>query len=135
MLNIRNQLGNVKARIVAVSSNGGKSWNETYFDHQLPDPVCQGSILAIGQTKGKSILAFCNDADTTRRDNLTMRISLDEGKTWPINKVIAKSPEGYKGDYSAYSDLVKLSSSSVGILYEKDNYREIVFREVDWKNR
>lgn len=134
MLNIRNQSGNIKARIVAVSSNGGKSWDTTYFDRQLPDPVCQGSILTIGQEKGKSIVAFCNDADTTRRDNLTLRISFDEGKTWTINKVIAKSPAGYQGDYSAYSDLVKLLATQIGVLYEKDNYKEIVFREIDWKN-
>ena len=134
MMNIRNQLGNIKERIVAISNNGGKSWNETYFDHQLPDPVCQGSILNIGQTKGKSILAFCNAADSVKRDNLTLRVSFDEGKTWTINKVIAKSPDGYKGDFSAYSDLVKLSDTTVGVLYEKDNYKQIVFQEIVWKN-
>jgi sialidase-1 len=134
MMNVRNQLGNIKERIVAISNNGGKSWDETYFDHQIPDPVCQGSILTIGQTKGKSIVAVCNNADTTKRDNLTLRISFDEGKTWAQNKVIAKSPEGYRGDYSAYSDLVKLSDTALGVFYEKDNYKQLVFREVVWKN-
>jgi len=133
MINARNQLGNIRERIIAVSNNGGKSWDTTYFDHQLSDPVCQGSILSIGQIKGKTVLAFCNAADTTKRDNLTLRISFDEGKTWAINKVIAKSPQGYKGDYSAYCDLVKLSGSSVGVYYEKDNYKEIMFRAIDWK--
>lgn len=133
MINARNQLGNVRERIVAVSSNGGKSWDTTYFDHNLPDPVCQGSILNIGQLKGKAVLAFCNAADTSGRDNLTLRISFDEGKTWAISKLIAKSPEGYKGDYSAYCDLVKLSDSSIGVYYEKNNYKEIMFRAVDWK--
>lgn len=133
MLNARNQLGNVKARIVAISKNGGKNWDTTYYDRQLPDPVCQGSIVNMGQKHGKSVLAFCNDADTSRRDNLTLRISYDEGKTWPFSKVIAKSPDGYKGDYSGYSDLVKLSNSTVGLFYESNNYKEIVFKKVDWK--
>ena len=133
MLNARNQLGNVKARIVAISKNGGKSWDTTYFDRQLPDPVCQGSILNIGQKHGKSILAFCNNADTTSRDNLTLRISYDEGKTWPFSKVIAKSPDGYKGDYTAYSDLVKLSASEIGVFYERDNYKQLVFTIINWK--
>ena len=133
MLNARNQLGNVKARIVAISKNGGKSWDTTYFDRQLPDPVCQGSILNIGQKHGKSILAFCNNADTTSRDNLTLRISYDEGKTWPFSKVIAKSPDGYKGDYTGYSDLVKLSANEIGVFYEKDDYKQLIFTIIDWK--
>jgi sialidase-1 len=133
MMNIRNQLGNVKQRIVSISNDGGKSWNTTRFDNHLLDPVCQGSILNIGG-KMKNVLAVCNDADTTNRDNLTLRISFDEGKSWKINKVIAKAPEGYKGDYSAYSDLVKLADDTVGILYEKDGYKQIVFTPINWKD-
>jgi len=60
MFNSRNQKGDVRARIVAISSNGGQSWDTTYFDNNLPDPVCQGSILTLGTKKEKSILAFCN---------------------------------------------------------------------------
>jgi sialidase-1 len=133
MLNIRNQLGNVKQRIVSISNDGGKSWNNTRFDHNLPDPVCQGSILNISEKK-KPVLAVCNDADTSSRNNLTLRISFDEGKSWEINKLIAKAPEEYKGDYSAYSDLVGLSVDTIGILYEKDSYKQIVFTAVNWKN-
>ena len=133
MINARNQLGNVRARIVAISNNGGQSWDTTYFDHRLPDPVCQGSILNLGEKKGKSIIAFCNAADTVRRDNLTLRISFDEGKTWAINKLIAKSPEGDKGDYAAYSDLVKISGDLIGVFYEKGNYKELVFTTIKWK--
>lgn len=132
MMNIRNQLGNIKQRIVTISSNGGQTWDTTYFDAHLPDPVCQGSILNLGKSKGKAIIAVCNDADTLHRDNLTLRISFDEGKTWKQNYVIAKSPEGYKGDYSAYSDLVAVDQKHVGILYEKDDYKQIVFTSHGW---
>lgn len=132
ILNIRNQQGDVKQRIIAISNNGGQNWDTTYFDPQLPDPVCQGSILTIGKQKGKAIIAVCNDAGTTNRDNLTLRISYDEGKTWKQNFVIAKSPVGYKGDYSAYSDLVKLPKNTIGILYEKYNYEQIVFTTHTW---
>jgi sialidase-1 len=133
MINARNQLGNIRQRIVSISKDGGQSWSKTYFDQQLPDPVCQGSILNIGRKKGKAILAFCNAANTTARDNLTLRISFDEGKTWGISIMVAKSPESYKGDYAAYSDLVKLSEDRVGVFFEKDNYREIVFKAINWK--
>jgi len=133
MIDARNQLGNIRQRIVSISKDGGQSWIRTYFDQQLPDPVCQGSILNIGKQKGKAVLAFCNAADTTERDNLTLRVSFDEGKTWKISKIVAKSPEGYKGDYAAYSDLVKLSEDRVGVFFEKDNYNEIVFKVINWK--
>ncbi|WP_345161718.1 sialidase family protein [Pontibacter saemangeumensis] len=132
MMNIRNQQGDVRARIVALSSDGGATWDTTYFDQQLPDPVNQGSILTIGEKKGKAILAFSNAADTRRRDNLTLRISYDEGKTWPEQHVIAKSQNEAK-DYAAYSDLVKLGNKEVGVLYEKDGYQQIVFQVVKWK--
>jgi len=132
MMNIRNQLGNIKQRIIAVSSNGGQTWDTAYFDANLPDPVCQGSIFNLGKRKGKAILAVCNDADTLHRDNLTLRISFDEGKTWKQNYVIAKSPAGYQGDFSAYSDLVPVDKKHIGILYEKDDYKQIVFIQHGW---
>ncbi len=63
MMNSRNQKGDIRARIVSISSDGGASWDSSYFDKNLPDPICQGSILTIGKKKGKYILAFCNAAD------------------------------------------------------------------------
>ncbi len=133
MLNYRNQKGDVKARIVAISSNGGDTWDTAYFDKNLPDPVCQGSILQAGKYRGKPVLAFCNAADTARRNHLTVRISFDEGKTWAQNYLIDQAPEGNKGDYTAYSDIVSLAANKLGVLYEKDNYKEIVFWIVSWK--
>ncbi len=132
MLNMRNQRGDIRARIIAISSNGGETWDTGYFDKNLSDPICQGSILTTGEKKGKEILAFCNAADTLKRDNLTLRISYDEGKTWTKNYIIDKSNPGYKGDYTAYSDIVQLSKKELGVLYEKDNYKEIVFMVVKW---
>ncbi|MBL7826888.1 MAG: exo-alpha-sialidase [Saprospiraceae bacterium] len=127
MLNIRNQQGDVRARIVALSTDGGATWDTTYFDRNLPDPVCQGSILRIG----KKTLAFCNNASTSRRDELTLRFSSDEGRSWPISRLIDKAPAGYTSDYTAYSDLALLSKHRIGVLYERDNYRQIVFKPVD----
>ena len=133
IFNSRNQKGDVKQRIVAISKDGGETWDKTYFDPNLPDPVNEGSILNIGKKKGKHILAFCNAADTKNRDNLTLRISFDEGKTWKISKVIDKAESDKVRDNSAYSDIVKLGKKKVGILYEKDNYKQIVFTVTKWK--
>lgn len=129
MMNIRNQKGDVKNRIVAISNNGGQTWDNTYFDKNLPDPVCQGSILTIGKRKGSNNLAFCNSADTQIRDNLTLRISKDDGKTWMKSIVVDRTG---KSDNTAYSDIVKIGSKKIGVLYEKENYSKIVFKVVKW---
>jgi sialidase-1 len=130
MMNIRNQKGDIKSRIVAISKNGGETWDTVYFDKNLPDPVCQGSILTIGKKQGKNILAFCNAADTNNRDNLTLRISMNDGKTWTKSFVIDSTG---KRDNSAYSDIIRLSKNEIGVLYEKDNYSKILFTAVKWK--
>ena len=131
MFNARNQKGDIKARIVALSQDGGAKWDTTYFDHNLPDPVCEGSIITVGKNKSKNILAFSNAADAKSRDNLTLRISFDDGQTWTKQYVIDKSTKGEK-DFTAYSDIVKTGKNTIGILYERDGYRTIVFKSVDW---
>lgn len=132
MMNIRNQRGDIRARTVALSRSGGEQWDTTYFDYQLPDPVSEGTILSIGKKKGKNVLAFCNAADTVHRDNLTLRISFDEGKTWKKNIVVDKAPAGKEKDHAAYSDIVKISNKKIGVLYERERYAKIVFTVVRW---
>jgi sialidase-1 len=133
MMNIRNQRGDIRSRIVALSRDGGTTWDTAYFDHRLPDPVCEGSILKIGARNGKHILAFSNAADTVNRNNLTLRISFDEGRTWTKKFVVDKAPPGTERSYAAYSDLVKLSRKEVGVLYESEKYSRIVFVSVRWR--
>lgn len=131
-MNTRNQQGNVRTRIASYSSDGGATWDTSYYDQNLPDPVNQGSVLS--WKKGKHyILAVSNAADAKHRDNLTLRLSKDGGKTWYFNKVIAKAPEGYEGAYTAYSDLVQIGKKKIGVYYEKDNYKKIVFTPVKVK--
>ncbi|MEI7829750.1 MAG: sialidase family protein [Prolixibacteraceae bacterium] len=134
MMNSRNQKGDVKARIVSISSDGGATWDTTYFDRTLIDPVCQGSILNVGTKKGKAILVFCNAADTKNRNNLTLRKSFDEGITWSDSILVYKNQSELKQkfSYAAYSDLVRLNRNEVGVLFEKDNYAEIVFTRIKW---
>lgn len=129
MMNIRNQKGDVRARLIAISNDGGAKWDSIYFDNNLPDPVCQGSILTVGKKKGKHIVAFCNAADTKSRDNLTLRISYNDGITWKKSILIDSTG---KRDNAAYSDIVRISKKKIGILYEKDSYAKIIFTVVKW---
>lgn len=69
--------------------------------------------------KGKGVLVFANPA-STKRERMTVRLSTDQGKTWPAARVLyAKS--------AAYSSLVALPDGQVGCLYERDGYKETVF--------
>lgn len=127
MLNSRNQSGDIKYRIVSLSRDGGASWDTSYFDYNLPDPVCQGSILSFELKNGKKVVAFCNPADTEIRNKLTLRISYDDGKTWLKNILIDEGFDNLKNDFTAYSDIVRISDSQIGVLYERENYSSIVF--------
>lgn len=128
----RNQRLQPRQRVISVSHDGGQTWISSAPDPNLPDPVNQGAVLS--WKKGRRfILAHLNAADEQERNNLTLRLSRDGGKTWYYNKLIAKAPAGYKGAYAAYSDLVKLNKNKIGVLYERNNYKEIVFTVVKIK--
>jgi sialidase-1 len=124
MMNSRNQTG--KYRVVSLSKDAGETWDTTYVDRNLPDPICEGSLINIGTKKGKSVLAFCNNDDKNSRDSLTLRISFDEGKTWKKKFLVDPKNTGY-------SDIVKISKKSIGVLYEADGYKQIRFQIIKWK--
>lgn len=133
IMSTRNQKGDIRQRILAFSSDGGKTWDEQYFEPQLPDPVNQASILDIGEKDGKTILAHSNAADEHDRNYLTIKISYDEGKSWDHIIPVDFTADATKLPWTAYSDLVKLDASTLGIIYERDNYRQIVFKQIRWK--
>ena len=127
LMNIRDQSGSVKNRLLAYSSDGGKSWEAVRVAQDLPDPVCQGSIINYKTPAGQNVLLFSNANSQTKREKLTVRVSPDDGKSWSAGKEI------YAGS-AAYSDLVVQSDGRIGVLYEKDNYTKIVYAEFsyDW---
>lgn len=132
IMSVRNQKGDIKQRILAFSEDGGESWTEQYFEENLPDPVCQGSIISFPSSNGKVILAHSNNANTNQRNDLTIKFSKDEGKTWGGSiKIDRKDIQG-NTSWTAYSDLVWLGSKNLGILYERNNYQEIVFKTISF---
>ena len=71
-------------------------------------------------------MLFSNPADTMRV-KLTVRISYDEGETWPGAKAINSGP-------SAYSSLAVLPDMTIGCLYERgmqNPYEKISFARFD----
>ncbi len=127
LFNCRNQSGDAKYRIQAFTKNAGETWDEVKIMKDLPDPVCQGSMIDFQPKKGQHVLFFSNANSQTKREKLTVRVSTDDGKSWSVGKEI------YAGS-AAYSDLVVQKDKNIGVLYEKDGYTQIVyaFFSYDW---
>jgi len=112
LMNVRSHPRLMGYRMVCRSKDGGESWSEPVPDKALVDPGCQGSLLgysSVGDCE-RSRLLFCNPA-ASRREKLTVRLSHDEGRTWPIAKELDARP-------SAYSSLAALGDGTIGCLYE-----------------
>jgi len=121
MLNMRSYRGS-KRRTVALSTDGGLTFSEPHQDPTLIEPVCQASILRIKDATGIAHVLFSNPASQNARTNGTVRLSDDEGKTWPISKGIW--PGGF-----GYSCLAELPDKSIGLLFESDGSRQIRFTQ------
>ena len=111
----------LNARVFCNSANQGASWGPLAFRTDLVDSICQGSTIAVNNSGGLNgrMLVFSNPADTNR-DTMTIQCSLDDGVTWPFSQLV------YAGS-SAYSCLTGISTTYIGLLYERDSYGKITF--------
>jgi hypothetical protein len=84
-------------RAVARSRDGGATWSPLEFDATLIDPVCQASLIAMSRPgrPAEVLLVFSNPASTTARRALTVRVSGDGGKTWPVIIPVEAGPAAY----------------------------------------
>ena len=128
LLNSRSYLGQGR-RGLSTSSDGGLTWSKVAGHEQLIESVCQASMIRYSWagSGGKSRLLFSNPATTKGRHHMTVRLSYDEGRSWPVGKLV------YTGS-AAYSCLTVLPNKDIGIVYERDNYKKIVFTRLtlDW---
>lgn len=91
-------------RLQCESMDGGTSWNKPYFVDALFDPICAAGFCRT-EWHGQEILLFVNpDSKLTPdkegklmqpRVNLTLRASMDGGRSYPIRKVIDPGNCGY----------------------------------------
>jgi sialidase-1 len=126
-VNARDQNGSdPTTRVIAYSSDGGETFDAPFAaERNITSPVVQNSLVRLSATdRGdqRNLLVYCGPGHPTERRDLIMLLSLDEGKTWERKTLIHPGP-------AAYSDLVKLDSQHVGVLYEAGRrlYDEIVF--------
>ena len=100
-------------RAIATSRDGGQTWSPLKHDDALIEPVCQASILRCTwpEKESKSRILFSNPA-SLKRENLSVRLSYDEGETWPVSKSLWAGP-------AAYSCLAVLPNKLIACLYER----------------
>ncbi|MBM3801005.1 MAG: exo-alpha-sialidase [Acidimicrobiia bacterium] len=106
-----------KSRTVAHSTDGGSTWSKAVADENLIDPECQAGLVRFtqGSAHRKNRLVFSNPA-SLKRERLTIKLSYDEGRSWPVAKLLNAGPSGY-------SDLAILNDMTIGCLYERGEQR------------
>ena len=128
MINMRSYNGK-KCRAVSISKNGGQSWSEITHDPTLIEPVCQASMISCRHDNNNLVL-FSNPADKKSRTRMTIRLSLDDGRTWPVSRILHEGP-------AAYSSLAVLENGEIACFYEageKSPYESMIFEKftLEW---
>lgn len=121
---ISRSVSKANRKLVAYSTNGATQWSRPLFHEQLWEPICMASIVSHPSMPGTLIFSNPHSlgrdkagkeipAGRGKRQNLCIKLSRDDGNTWPINKTL-------DGGLSAYSDLAVLPDGTILCLYEAD---------------
>lgn len=133
LLNSRDN-ANQGYRKVAVSTDGGATYGPVTQDTELPDPANNGAIArmfpnaAQGSADARKLI-FTNANSKTGRENVSARVSCDDGATWPGVRTI-------RSGFSAYSTVTRLEDGKFGVLYEGNYTDNMPFAKFDdaWLN-
>ena len=138
MLNMRDNRGG--SRSVYTTNDMGKTWIEHPTSRSaLPEPICQASIINfLYDYKGikKELLLFFNPNTTIKdRRKITMKISEDDGKTWPekyytLLDAVVGSGYDRKDWPMGYSCITQINGHIAGIMYGSSR-SDLVFQKVD----
>lgn len=131
MLNMRDNRGG--SRAVSITKDLGQTWEEHSSSRKaLQEPVCMASLISVKAENNilcKDILLFSNPNTTKGRHHITIKASLDGGRTWlPENQVLLDEGSGW-----GYSCLTMIDAETVGILYES-SVAHMTFQAVKLKD-
>ncbi|PYI65591.1 exo-alpha-sialidase [Arthrobacter livingstonensis] len=120
-------------RLTAVSTDGGRSWSPAAPHPELPDPSDNGSLARFDGLPNVTTFASpdtdgwllaTHNHDTLLRRNTVLKLSQDNGASWPHAVVLCPGS-------SEYSTAARLPDGRIGVLYERQGYQEIVFVSLD----
>ena len=134
MLNMRDNRNRghkeVNGRRICTTTDLGASWKEHPTSRKaLVEPTCMASLHRheyIEEGKKKSMLLFVNPNDYGKRDKLTLKVSFDDGMTWPEEHWILF--DQYRS--AGYSCITSIDENSIGILYESSQ-SDLAFIKID----
>lgn len=110
-----------RQRAYAFSGDGGETWSSVRYDPRLPELSCQGSVIRWTDTtryrRHRVLLAA--PASQEAREELTIRLSYNDCRTWPVAKVLCAGS-------AAYSDLAVTRDGALLCLYEAEDYRKVM---------
>ncbi len=143
LFNIRSE-NEQHRRLVCESTDGAGGWSHPRFDNTLVEPVCMASMVAVRLPGSPSMIAFANPASEAtsmlkrksflrNRQDLTVRLSLDDCSSWPYGRLLQEGPAGY-------SDLAVASDGTLLCVYENqqvkgmfdDRFLTVARFTVDW---
>ncbi|MDN5632772.1 sialidase family protein [Bifidobacterium mongoliense] len=97
---------------VALSHDGGETWDDMYSDEQIPDIFCQPN--AVTCAPGSDVTVFANASQMLPyRGNGVLRLSLDGGRTWAAHRCV--NPYHY-----VYQCMRMLPNGNLGLLWERE---------------
>lgn len=91
-LNIRHQAAH---RAKAYSKTGFSGWTQYGPDRKLWDPQCFGSVAAYDDGINPYSIVFANCNTKAKRDHVTVRLSTDDGESYPYTRLIDARRGGY----------------------------------------
>lgn len=124
LFNIRSESAENR-RLVSISPDGVRGWSPPQFEQALLEPVCMASLIRWSWPSpgvpGRILFANPDNLENELvrpggnlahdRKRLTVKMSTDECRTWPVSKVLEQGPSGY-------SDLAVLPDGTALCFYE-----------------
>lgn len=103
-------------RLYSHSTDGGATWSEASPNLTLPDPDCNGDIIAYPEpVDGRRLTLHSLPGSSRVREHTTIYGSWDDGTTWPLHRLL------YDG-VAAYTSMAVLPDGSIGVLVEEGKW-------------
>lgn len=111
------------SRLGAESADGGDTWGAQW--DTISETECEGSVVALPAAQGGPLLVLSSAFSRTRRENMTLHVSANDGRTWAPRTQVYAGP-------AAYSSLASIDGKGlVGLLFEADAYARIIYTPVE----